>query len=100
MLEALYYGLPIVTIDDGSTIGILEDKYNAFLVKRDNLEYEVSLKIKELLENEQLKKDMSNNAKRTFKENCVSWEERMKLEYNFIKEIISEHNRNTFYLTT
>lgn len=87
VLEALYYGLPIVTIDDGSTSHLLRDGYNAFLLKKEGIESGLHLAVKELLENEALREQMGKNASGTFAEKCLSWQERMKLEDALIRRL-------------
>lgn len=89
-IEALYFGLPIVTINDGSTLGLLQDSYNSFLVNREGIEFELPEKVKILLEDQDLRKRMGNNAKITFNERCFSWEERMKLEINLLQKLLLE----------
>lgn len=89
VLEAMYSGVPIVSVDDGSTSELLENGENAFLIAYDRLEDELPLKVKALLTDTALSQRMADNARRTFQEKVLSWEDRMLLEYQLIQELIS-----------
>jgi len=88
VLEALECGKPIITIDDGSTKGILENGQNAILVKKENLSEELPNAIIELLSNDELRLRLSQNAFNTAKKSLLSWEERMKLEISEVEKIL------------
>lgn len=88
LLEAMYFSLPIVTLDDGSTEYLLRNNYNSLLVKTDNIESELPLNVKKLLDNELLSREIGRNAKKTFEEKVISWKERMKLEDALIRKVV------------
>ncbi len=88
LLEALYFGLPIVTIDDDSVSHLLENNHNAFLVDAKNLDTDLPLKIETLLRDEVLMKRMGQNGRTTFNEKVLSWENRIRLEDELIKNLL------------
>lgn len=88
ILEAMYFGKPVVTINDGSTDDVLKDKYNSFLVELSNLKSELPEKLNLLLKDNYLRNTMSNNAAETSKRKLISWETRMRLEDKLIKELL------------
>lgn len=90
LLEAMYLGLPIVTIEDGSTSHLLRNGHNAFLVKMETLSEEVPERIKKLLEDEMLKDQFKHNAKTTFQREVLTWKKRMLLEDGLIRKIIRD----------
>ncbi|MEW6409349.1 MAG: glycosyltransferase family 4 protein [Nitrospirota bacterium] len=87
LLEAMYFGLPIVTLDDGSTEDLLKNNYNSLLVKTDDIESELPLNVKKLLDNELWSREIGRNAKKTFEEKVISWKERMRLEDALIRKV-------------
>jgi glycosyltransferase involved in cell wall biosynthesis len=88
LLEAMYFSLPIVTLDDGSTRHLLRNEYNSILVKIENSENELPIKVKMLLDDESLRKKIGQNTGETFKEKVLSWKERMELEHRLIQSLI------------
>ncbi len=93
LLEALYFNVPVVTIDDKSMAGLLENNVDALLVKIENLEEELPLQVKRILEEESLREAIRRNAKSTFEKKVLSWEERMRLEDKLIQDILCEVGR-------
>jgi len=89
IMEALYFGLPIVTINDGSVSELLQDNYNSFLVDKEKIESELPERVKLLLEDENLRKKMSNNSRNTFNKKCLPWRERMMLEVNLLQRLLN-----------
>jgi len=67
LVEALYWGLPILTLDlkHAPEIYYLQNSYNGFIVNNKN---ELEKKLIELSINSQLLKSLSENAKNTYKE--------------------------------
>jgi len=92
LLEALYFGLPIITVDDGSTYRLLENGYNSFLVKLNSLEKELPLIVKLLLENDGLREKVRQNSIKTFQRKVLTWKKRMLLEDELIKRLLKEKN--------
>lgn len=89
VLEAVYYGVPVISINDSSTSPILENDYNALLVDIKRINDELSSKTKMLLNDMGLRRKMKENALITARKHLISWEERMKLENNLIKKLIN-----------
>jgi len=90
VLEALYFGIPIITISDEGTRQLLEDGYNSLLIKPKNLERDLPVKVKLLLENNSLREKIKKNARLTFEEKVLTWEQRMRLEDRLIKRILKK----------
>jgi len=90
VLEALYFGIPIITISDEGTRQLLEDGYNSLLIKPKNLERDLPVKVKLLLENNSLREKIKKNARLTFEEKVLTWEQRMLLEDRLIKGILKK----------
>jgi len=93
LLEAMYFGLPIVTIDDGTTDCLLKDGHNSLLVQADNLGDEMPQKVKMLLDDPSLREILGQNAKETFREKVLSWEQRIRLEDGLLKDILRNKDR-------
>jgi glycosyltransferase involved in cell wall biosynthesis len=88
LLEALYCGLPIVTIDDGSTRHLLRNGDNCFLIESQDIEGELPLIVKQLLKDKALRERICSNARKTFKDKVLSWEDRMRLEDQLVRELL------------
>lgn len=88
LLEAMYTGLPIFTPNDGSTSELLVNGENAFLIPHDRLEADLPIQIKAVLTDPVLWQKIGANAKRTFQQKVLSWEDRMRLEYDMICRLI------------
>jgi glycosyltransferase involved in cell wall biosynthesis len=99
ILEAMYFGLPIITIADGSTDYLLQDNHNALLIRTEDLPDELPVKVKQLLENGSLRRELGRNVKNTFNEKVLSWQERMKLEDRLIKGILGDGNNQSGLLS-
>ena len=95
LLEAMYWGLPIASIDDGSTEELLQDGQNAFLSKHEKLDTEFPLKVKRLLDEPALRKTLGANVKKTFDQKVMSWEDRMRMEYDMINQLIARKTGRT-----
>jgi len=89
VLEAMYLGMPIISIDDGSTVGLLEHKHNALLIDIETIEVDLPFAMKRVLEDDRLRKELSDNAKKTSDEMILGWQERMKEEIDKIDELIN-----------
>ncbi len=97
LLEAMCCGAPIVTLDDGSTAGLLQEGVNAFLVPHEKLETDLPLRVRDLLTDASLRRRIQENAKKSFHEKVLSWRERMLLEHELLqgfmpkqKKVVSE----------
>jgi len=90
LIEAMYFGTPIITIKDGSTDELLKDRFNAFLVPKADLKDALPRTIKDILGNEALRTSVGKKAEQTFQAKCRTWEERMKLESELIECLASK----------
>jgi glycosyltransferase involved in cell wall biosynthesis len=89
LLEALFFGCPMVTISDGSADHLLEDGENAFLVSQSEIETELPRKVKMILDDTTLQAGFRRKATATFQDELVDWKERMLKEHEFIQEVIA-----------
>jgi glycosyltransferase involved in cell wall biosynthesis len=89
LLEAMYCGLPIASIDDGSTAELLQDGTNAFLVPHEKLETELPQKVALLLTDHSVRSRFIQNVKQVFHEKVLSWRDRMLLEHQLIQRLIA-----------
>jgi len=89
LLEALFFGCPIVTVSDGSTDHLLRDGDNAFLVPLSEMETELPKKVGTILGDRSLQAGLRRKAKETFLNELVDWKERMLREHEFIEEVIA-----------
>ena len=88
LLEALYIGVPVVTLNDGSTKEILRNNYNAILVSMDKISDELPKAVYQILTNKELSQKLRENVKITAKNEILSWENRMEKEINLISKTI------------
>jgi len=72
LIEAMYFGLPVIASSVGGISDIVKDEYNGLLVREKNIE-ELAIAIKRLLENGKLRNEISRNAK-DFIKTRFSWE--------------------------
>ncbi len=72
LLEAMAWGLPVVTTDSGGIPSIIVDQWNGYIVPMRN-ERMLSMRIQTLLDQRDLRDQMSINARRYIKKNH-SWE--------------------------
>ncbi len=70
-LEAMYFGLPIITTDNGGQTDFLKENITGFLVPVKNVE-KLAEKIRLLLTNEELRKNISDFNREYAKEFCDS----------------------------
>ncbi|MFQ5915420.1 MAG: glycosyltransferase family 4 protein [Nitrospinota bacterium] len=84
VLEALACGKPVVSIDDASTVGFLEQGMNALLVPLDRIGEDLPGAIVRVLIDDELRARLGRGARSVAEEKLLSWEERMELE---VKEI-------------
>ncbi len=83
LLEAMSYGIPCIAYETASgTSDIIKDNINGYIIKnRDEKEY--IEKIEELINNENLRKTLGNNAKKTARD--FSKEQILKIWYRILK---------------
>lgn len=88
LLEALYFGCPIVTLKDGSVDAILRDGENAILVPPQRAEEELPRAVHRILTDKALAEKLRRNAKITAQEKVTSWQERMRREAELMTNLI------------
>lgn len=89
LLEAMSFGLPIVTLDDGSTSHLLNDGENACLVKLHAIDELLPLTLERLLADQELRRRLGEQACLTFKRKVLSWRERMLLEHELFQRLVA-----------
>ena len=67
LLEAMSYGLPVISSKAGGIEEVIKHKKNGLLLKKNNLFF-LSKNIKKLIDNERLYKKISINSRNTIKE--------------------------------
>jgi glycosyltransferase involved in cell wall biosynthesis len=92
VLEAMSFGLPIVSLDDGSTGGLLISGENCLLCALGEIDQELPGKVRKILEDDAFARRIGANARRTFEEKVLSWRERMRLEDALIREVLSRRD--------
>lgn len=80
LLEALKFGLPIVTTNEGAISDIVTDRINGLIIKK-NCPSDISEKLSELIEKENLRFEMSTENKKKFLKNFTS----KTMEENLVK---------------
>ena len=92
LLEAMSFGLPIITLGVGGTEEIIIDKENGILIPFSENENEIieslSREVINLISNEPLRKKLGMNAKEFVNENFLTWEERINMEIKEINKLI------------
>lgn len=86
LFEAQLLGKPVVTIDNGSTAEVITDYCNGLLVSEPVTIEDIAGKVSSILNNKNLKKELSSNAKKWSEYNLESWSSRMIREVAFISE--------------
>lgn len=94
LLEAMYFGLPIVTIDDGSTADLLISGCNALLLLRQSLDKDLPESVRRLFVDPSLRRMLGENAQKTFREKVLSWRDRIFLEHELIQKLLSVKKAN------
>ncbi len=93
LLEALSYGLPIITYDSGNTKEII-DGNNGILISKNNSEDEIInnllKQMTELYHNKELKEQLSHNALIYSNNYLYSWDKRIDIEVKIIEELLNE----------
>ena len=81
IVEAMAYGLPIISTNQGAIIESVIDSENGFIVEPRNPD-KIAEKLKLLLENSQLREQMGSASRRLYLENFT--EEKMADKYTFV----------------
>jgi glycosyltransferase involved in cell wall biosynthesis len=89
LLEAMAHSMPIITYDSGNTKSIINGK-NGILITKQN-EEEIVNELREVIlhlyNNSEYLKDLSQNAKVFFENNLYTWDRRIDMEINIIREM-------------
>jgi glycosyltransferase involved in cell wall biosynthesis len=92
LLEALSFGLPIITYNSGDTREIINGE-NGILISSDDEDEIIKLLKENILNlyNDEIKrKNYRNNALKYAEKNLLSWDKRIDLEMEIIKRVIDE----------
>ena len=81
-LEAMQYGLPVISTEEGAIPEIVEDGVTGFIISKKNA-FELSSKIEFLIKNPKIRKEMGTNGQKKFK-SLFTLE---KFEENFVQTI-------------
>ena len=90
-LEAFVAGRCIVTLNDGSTDGLIINGFSGFFVSNSTPE-NLAECLLNLLDNDLLRKQVGDNARRMAGKLLESWEERTNKEVALIEDLISSGN--------
>ncbi|UZD23052.1 glycosyltransferase family 4 protein [Algoriphagus halophytocola] len=82
ILEAMAFGLPVITTDEGGIRSIINNRINGLIVDS-NAPGKLAIAIKELAENEELRLFLSQSARKDFTQNFTL----EKFEENFLNSI-------------
>jgi glycosyltransferase involved in cell wall biosynthesis len=95
LLEAMVCGKCIVTLDVGDTKELIKDDETGKLVlerNQKNIITDLSKAIISVLKDDELRKKLGNNARGYAERHFKSWEERMDMEMDLIKNLIKHSN--------
>jgi glycosyltransferase involved in cell wall biosynthesis len=87
LLEAMACGKCIVTLDDGSTQGLLEDGKSALLLAPERLD-KLPAVIVSLADDPDLRRRLGQSAKASADEHLWTWEKRMQAEVEEVQKLI------------
>ena len=92
LLEALSFGLPIITYDSGDTKEIIDGENGILISSTDENEIIEELKqhILYLYRNKTKREEYSFKALAFAKNHLLSWDERIKLEMEIIRKVVNE----------
>ncbi len=91
ILEALHMGVPIVSVNDGSTRTLLDNGANCALVDATKLDEQLPAAVAAILKNSALRQSMAAQARLTGAERVLSWQKRLDLEIQVIEKIIGRN---------
>jgi len=90
LLEALSYNIPIITYNSGNTKEVISGE-NGVLIKEieeDKIANELYLTIMKLYQNDDLKGQLQQGAKKYSDENIYTWDKRIETELNIMNKIM------------
>ena len=88
LLEAMYFGKPIVTINDGSTASLLTDPGNAVLVDPARIAEDLPRRVSTLLSDPGLCDALGQAARAAFDRKVLTWQRRMAVEERLLRQIL------------
>ena len=83
LFEALLSGIPVITLNNGSTSAVVTDRINGLLVEP-NDQFGLFSATLELYENESLRRKISEGGLAWARQNMLSWDDRMEVELSWI----------------
>ena len=83
LFEALLSGIPVITLNNGSTSMVVRDRINGLLVNPDD-QLGLSSATLELYENESLRRKISEGGLAWARQNMLSWDDRMEVELSWV----------------
>ena len=83
LFEALLSGIPVITLNNGSTSAVVTDRINGLLVEP-NDQFGLFSAMLELYENESLRRKISEGGLAWARQNMLSWNDRMEVELSWI----------------
>ena len=83
LFEALLSGIPVITLNNGSTSAVVTDRINGLLVEP-NDQFGLFSAMLELYENESLRRKISEGGLAWARQNMLSWDDRMEVELSWI----------------
>jgi glycosyltransferase involved in cell wall biosynthesis len=93
LIEAMCFGKPIVTIDDGSTAALLVHQENAILVDLRQITEDLPRWLSALLAEPSLREKLGKAARATFDEKVLTWQARMALEERLLRDVGQRSSR-------
>jgi len=87
VIEALSFGLPIITLADASTDDLLRNEFNALLVPKGDLDTQLPEAIQRLAFDLLLWSALSDGARKTFRTDVWTWAERMEVELRAVERL-------------
>jgi len=87
LLETLYIGKPIITLNNGDTGRIITNNYNGILLEISEINLLPS-KILELIQDQALRNRLSENSKEYASKNLWGWNERINTEIQTVEKLL------------
>lgn len=87
LLEAIHFGVPVVTIHDGSTDGLLDHDVHAVIVPRQGMEEALATAVSRLLDDEPERERLRRNLLELADRAVRPWHDRMRLEADLIERL-------------
>lgn len=92
LFEAMYMGLPIITLDVGDTASVITDNVNGILIQPYDLK-NAAIRIRPYLDNYSSAIDVGVSARQYALNNFYSWDERMKMEIDCVEMEINGNKK-------